>query len=185
MTLVNFVRQSETNASRAEFASRMLPRLQQDRLAFKKISRATETILPLNYGIRSPSQVTKRLRYASFVSNKHRIVYVETPKNACTPLKWILARIHDRDVPLVHYPLETSLEMCIHYRDHHPLPALTDFSESEVRKILKHYRLVCVVRNPFTRLVSAWANKIRLREPGYGEICRAIAQHAQLASGSR
>ena len=146
--------------------------------------KAAQTSLPLNYGNRRPTAVTGRLRYASFVSRQHRIVYVEAPKAACTALKWILATIDGQDVSSAPYPRQTSLEMCIHFRDCHPLPSLHDFPESDIHEIMRCYRKVCVVRNPYTRLVSAWANKIRLREPGFGKVCQAICAHAGAPANS-
>jgi hypothetical protein len=137
-------------------------------------------LLPLNYNYHDPRSVNQRLMYASFVSTKQRLLYVETPKAACTALKWILAHIDGYKVPLVVKEFETQLEMCIHYRDVHPLPSLNDFNEQQANEILKHpsYRRFSVVRNPFTRLVSAWANKIRQAEPGHRNICLAIFKHA-------
>ena len=140
--------------------------------------RRHRSLLPLDYGHHIPSRVNARLRYGSFVSDKHRIIYVETPKAACTALKWILATIEGHQVHLVHCKPETRLEMCIHHRKVHPLPCLNDFDDHRVREMLNSYRTFCVVRNPYSRLVSAWANKIRLREPGYEDVCKDVAAHA-------
>jgi hypothetical protein len=138
-------------------------------------------LLPLNYKDHDPRRVNQRFMYASFVSTKKRLLYVETPKAACTALKWILADIDGYEIPLVLTKFETQLEMCIHYREVHPLPSLNDFDEQQAREILEdpEYRRFCVVRNPFTRLVSVWANKIRQQEPGYrNTTCLAVLKHA-------
>src|SRR5262249_28283680 len=146
--------------------------------------RNKDVLLPLNYGHHSPRRVTNRLRYASFVSTNLGLVYVETPKAACTVVKWILAIISGHDIQLVRCRSESNLEMCVHNRNVHPLPSLNDFPNQQVRDILHRYRTFCVVRNPFTRLVSAWANKIRQHEPGYGEICASIAEHRKAPSSA-
>ncbi len=135
-------------------------------------------LLPLDYGPCPPRQVVKRLKYASFVSTEHGVAYVETPKAACTVLKWILATIDGRTVPEVHCAPETSLSMRIHHRTVHPLPSFSDFSGEQAAEILQNYRIFCVVRNPFTRLVSAWANKVRQQEPGFSDICHAVAEYS-------
>ena len=185
MTFADIVKRSDTNASSrlVQWASGVLPGRHGApavRKTINKSKKPVQPILPLDYGNRSPALVDKRLRYASFVSNVHGVLYVEAPKTACTALKWILSGLDSKNISLSHYPRQTSLEMCIHFRDFHPLPSLLDFSGGDVRRIMKTYRRLCAVRNPYTRLASAWANKIRLKEPGFGQICGEISAHAEL-----
>ena len=124
--------------------------------------------------------VEERLSYGSFVADKNQIVFVETPKAGCTSLKWILAYIEGYEVPKVAAGDESTLEMCIHYRAINPLRSLPKFPSKQLQKILSNpaYQRICVVRNPYHRLASAWADKIRQIEPGYAGVCRDILTFA-------
>lgn len=130
----------------------------------------------LDYKSVDPAKFRRRMRYASFVCAQHRLLYIETPKAACTSLKWVMAELAGKTPVLTAMGFETQLEMTIHFRDIHPLPALTDLPRREAEQVLKGdgYLRFCAVRNPYTRLIAAWSNKIRQIEPGYGETCAAI-----------
>jgi hypothetical protein len=122
----------------------------------------------------------QRLAYGSFVSRSLRLLYVETPKALCTTMKWMLAIMEGARVPLVWKSGESQIELCIHYRDVHPLPALTSLSPAEQREVLESeaWRRFCIVRNPYARLVSAWANKICQREPNFVATGDVVMRHA-------
>lgn len=130
----------------------------------------------LDYKSADPAKFRRRMRYASFVCAEHRLLYIETPKAACTSLKWVLAELAGKTPTLSARGLETQLEMAIHFRDVHPLPALTDLPRDEATQTLTGggYLRFCAVRNPYTRLIAAWSNKIRQIEPGYSKTCAAI-----------
>jgi hypothetical protein len=73
--------------------------------------------LALAYGRREPrDEVSQRLAYASFVSLKHRLLFVETPKADSTTMKWILAGLAGQKPRPILSGDETSLAMCIHDR---------------------------------------------------------------------
>lgn len=122
----------------------------------------------------------QRLAYGSFVSRKHRIFYLETPKALCTSMKWLLAIIEGVRVPLVWKVGESQIELCIHYRDVHPLPPVTALPAGERDDVLTGggYRRMCIVRNPYARLLSAWSNKVCQLEPKYAEVSNAAIRHA-------
>lgn len=132
--------------------------------------------MALDYKGVDPKAFRSRMRYASFVSTKRKLLYVETPKAACSSLKWVMAAL-DGPLPTpVAKGGETQPEMAIHYRDVHPLPAVTELPPETGKGILLSgaYRRFCVVRNPYTRLLAAWSNKIRQIEPGYAADCAEI-----------
>ncbi|GEM_PF-3878509 len=58
--------------------------------------------------------------------------------------------------------------MFIHDRERFGLPPLADFPESKTGEILygDEYFKFTFVRNPYSRLVSAWTNKLYFIEPG-------------------
>ena len=114
-----------------------------------------------------PPAIAARLRYGSFVCSEHRLFYMETPKAACTAVKWILAHVTGFDRPCVWVDGRPQLEMCIHQRSYHPLPSLLDINERDADEILfgGGYLRFCVVRNPYSRLLSCWSNKIRQGDP--------------------
>jgi hypothetical protein len=75
--------------------------------------------------------------------------------------------------PPIEYPVdayrESRRDMFIHVRSNVPLPSLLDLDEQTQRHVLTapDFLRFSIVRNPYTRLVSAWRNKIMLCEPGY------------------
>jgi hypothetical protein len=122
--------------------------------------------------------IVRRLNYGSFVSLEHKILYLETPKAACTTFKGLL-----RDLcgaPPIEYPVDAQREsrrdMFIHVRSNVPVPSLLDLDEQTQRHVLTapDFLRFAIVRNPYTRLVSAWRNKVMLCEPGYEHIYRKL-----------
>ena len=120
--------------------------------------------------------IAHRLSYGSFVSLEHKILYLETPKAACTTIKSLL-----RDLcgaPPIEYPLgaqrESRRDMFVHVRSNVPVPSLLDLDEQTQRHVLTapDFLRFSIVRNPYTRLVSAWRNKVVLCEPGYEHVYR-------------
>jgi hypothetical protein len=119
-----------------------------------------------------PSHALERLCYGSFVSLERRYVYVETPKAACTSIKQMLATLEDAPVDhdALPYHRETRLSMLIHQRRHIGMPTLLDVAPDALDEILSGeggWFVFAVARNPYSRLVSVFENKIRLGEPGY------------------
>ena len=122
--------------------------------------------------------VRARLAQASYVSTKHRYVYLEVPKAACTRIKYIihsLEQLHPVPVTFDRLP-ETRLFMFIHDRERFGMPSLIDFPEDETGRILSdnRYFKFTFVRNPYSRLVSAWTNKLYFVEPGLENLYQAI-----------
>ncbi|MBY0565186.1 MAG: class I SAM-dependent methyltransferase [Hyphomonadaceae bacterium] len=124
-----------------------------------------------------PEVAVRRLSYGSFVSLKHRYVYVETPKAACTSWKRVIARVEQASVEenSPPYHRESRLEMLIHQRRYVDIPTLLDVEESEHAAILDgdpEWFVFGLCRNPYSRVVSVFENKVRLREPHYADLHR-------------
>ena len=118
----------------------------------------------------SESSIIQRVYSSSYVNFQRRYVYFEVPKAACTTIKWLL---HD----LEHLPPINSLpgsrevrrDMFIHDRGAVNIPSLLDFPDNIQEEILESeaFFRFTVVRNPFTRVESAWKDKVRLCAPKY------------------
>jgi hypothetical protein len=110
------------------------------------------------------------LGYGSYVDERRRILYVETPKCGCSSIKHLLRSLAGAG-PLGFNPTlgESRLDMMIHDRGQSPLPPLTSFPDSSLDEIVngEGWFRFAVVRDPAERFFSAWRDKIFLCEPGY------------------
>ncbi|WP_139559616.1 sulfotransferase family protein [Methylotetracoccus oryzae] len=93
--------------------------------------------------------------YGLNISLKHRYVYVETPKVACSTIKLTLQRLELQDEDFHH---EQSADM--HKRQYSPLIGPTQVGD--LAKFLSRGDLLkfCFVRNPYTRFLSCYLDKI-------------------------
>jgi len=120
----------------------------------------------------------RRLRQSSFVNLDKRYLYVEVPKAACTQMKELLRTVEGAP-PIKVFAggaRETRRDMFIHSRSNVPLPSLAELDDKTQREILEapDFLRMTVVRNPYTRLTSAWRNKILLCEPAARDIYARI-----------
>ncbi len=102
------------------------------------------------------------LRHVNYLVNwsvKHRTIYVETPKVGCTAIKKIL-QFSELDFDISRMPED------VHEKDHSPLRSPL-FSETDFLRCLQSpdYFVFSFVRNPITRVLSAYLDKI-LGRPG-------------------
>lgn len=116
-----------------------------------------------------------RLIYASFVSRPHHYIYVETPKAACTAIKRLLVDVEGVpfDPRARPYFRETRIDMFVHQRRHIAMPTLLDLTPEELEAALEGQNgwfVFAMCRNPYSRLVSVFENKVRNGEPNYGEL---------------
>lgn len=116
-----------------------------------------------------------RLEYGSFASTNHRYVYIETPKVACTSFKKLVSNLEQSTLISEGLPYHrlTSLEMAIHQRRRLGIPTLVELPAELLSSVLNgnsNWFVFALVRNPFSRLVATFENKIRLGEPGYGNL---------------
>lgn len=126
----------------------------------------------------SPAAVEKRLTYGSFAHLGDRVVYLEVPKAACTAMKMVLRDLY-ASTPLTMFPRtsrQTKRGMFVHARVNAPLPALTELDDAAQRELLEDDDVLrfTVVRNPYTRFISAWRDKVYLYEPTAEDVYRAI-----------
>jgi hypothetical protein len=130
-------------------------------------SYAVQVVLEKYKGLR-PQEVASALRYRTFVSVAKRYMYVEVPKAACTGMKWLLHQLENGPAPLAVSLYQTRRDMFIHARENVPLPSLVDLDNYTQRYILESPEVLrmTIVRNPYTRIVSTWRNKVLLCEPG-------------------
>jgi len=108
----------------------------------------------------------------SFLSEKHKLLYIATPKVACTSLKWwfasiegLLSKVQDFSANSAH--IETDPEMMIHQALYCAAPEVTGLSPEKLVEALlsDSYFRFALVRNPYKRIFSAWQSKLVLREP--------------------
>ncbi|MFI3196419.1 MAG: sulfotransferase family 2 domain-containing protein [Methylococcaceae bacterium] len=127
----------------------------------------------------SAEELRKRIAYGSFVGNRMNYIFMETPKAACSSLKWILAELEERKITSKHQGHETAASMVIHDRSSHNIKNLIQVEESTRNQLLTDNNIVrfCVVRNPYARIVSAWADKIRQQEPNFKSVWINVANH--------
>jgi hypothetical protein len=107
-------------------------------------------------------------------------MYFEVPKAACTAIKELVNSIEEH-VPDFRYLTskgEVRRDMCIHDRINVALPSLVDLDDKTQRWVLESpdFLRMTVVRNPYTRLLSAW-HKVMVCEPPYINLYREITGH--------
>ena len=113
-------------------------------------------------------------RHATFVLPKWKLVYVSTPKAACTTIKWLLADIQGIEHKVFYSSLssETSRATTIHHRHFLWLdttPNLRDLDDAQLAEITPEngWFSFTMTRHPGMRLWSAWQSKFLLREPRF------------------
>ena len=119
-----------------------------------------------------PRHAIERLAYGSFVSAAHRYFYMETPKAASTSIKHLIACLEGvaPETGALPYQRETRLDMLVHQRRHIAVASLVNAPAATQQAVLARapdWMIFALARNPFSRLVSFFENKIRLGEPGY------------------
>lgn len=109
------------------------------------------------------------LRWRAFLSVRHRLLFVATPKAACTAVLWWLAKLEGCDHALrdVRDSLESDPELVIHDSFKKVAPHLNGLLPEELTEPLVSgtWFRFALVRNPFRRVFSAWQSKLLLREP--------------------
>ena len=140
--------------------------------------RLDDTAITLNWE-NLDQRIKNRIRYGSFVGDKLNYLYMETPKAACSTMKHLLMDLEGRQYVPQHIGYESSAFMAVHARNIHQFKHLFDLDSNARCIFLTSPDVVrfCVVRNPYARLVSAWADKIRQREPNYARLWKIIGQH--------
>ena len=117
----------------------------------------------------SSPELWEYLSKHSFLSSRHKLLYVSTPKVACTSLKWWFASLegHSREIRQYTDSLETDIDLIIHDVFSKVAPDVTGLPQEKLTEAVSSdaYFRFAVVRNPYERIFSAWQSKILLREP--------------------
>lgn len=116
-----------------------------------------------------PPLLKRQLESNTYFSPCDLLLYVATPKVACTSLKWWFAELLGVQVAIEEGRVsqETDPELVIHDTFSRVAPEYTGANDAGLIEALSSpdYLRFCVVRNPFTRVFSAWQSKWLLREP--------------------
>ncbi len=126
----------------------------------------------------TPENIARRLNYSSYVNVERRYMYFEVPKAACSTMKWLLHSI-EKAPPIKHFVgpnREARRDMFIHARENLPIPSLLQLDDELQEFVLTSPEVMrfTVVRNPYTRLESAWKDKVQLCAPRYEDLCIEI-----------
>ena len=109
------------------------------------------------------------LKWNAYRSERHRLLYVATPKVACTSLKWWFAELEGvaRQIAQAADSGETTPDLVIHDTFHKVAPTVAGLDIEALAEAVasERYFRFAVVRNPYKRLFSAWQSKLLLREP--------------------
>lgn len=116
--------------------------------------------------------LTPHVLQRSLVLEEARLLYVPTPKAACTSMMWALADLAGltADHFLQSPSFEPTAELTIHdmdrWPDEHRLDRLA--AERQTRALNENGWLrFTLVRDPVRRLWSAWQSKVLVREPSF------------------
>lgn len=101
-----------------------------------------------------------------------KIVYVTTPKAACTSMLRMFARLQAEPLEATRISLAPEVTRAATVHDFglwQHTRALQQLSSAEWQKIVHGHDwfVCCIVRHPVSRLWSAWQSKLLLREPHY------------------
>ncbi|MFJ5285031.1 glycoside hydrolase family 99-like domain-containing protein [Pseudomonas sp. NPDC088429] len=113
-------------------------------------------------------RVFNYLRWSGYRSERYKLLYVSTPKVACTSLKWWFASLEDCSKALndITDSAESNPDQVVHEM-HKVAPHVTGLQAPELMEALTSdsYFRFAVVRNPYKRIFSAWQSKLLLQEP--------------------
>lgn len=117
-----------------------------------------------------PEEVLRRLRLGTFVSVPSKYIYFLVRKAACTQMAYLLRRLEAAGPVRIlddETLWDTRRDMFVHDRANVPLPSLVDLDNSAQREVLEapDFLRMTLVRNPYSRLLSGWKNKILACEP--------------------
>ncbi len=110
------------------------------------------------------------------LARRAKVLFVPTPKVACTTIKWALASAESTLSSGISVSPEPTTDLTIHDPSVHGMGVLGLVSEDERREALTSPDWIrfCVTRSPYERIVSAWLNRVvfgmpSLLSPGLGE----------------
>ncbi len=139
-------------------------------LVRKHGSKANESSVMNNENTRilGDQRLADHLRWNSYLSRRHGLFYVSTPKVACTSIKWWFAALegYSQDLRAVVDSAESDPDLVVH-ETFKVAPHVTGLDPERLSEALtsEAYFRFAVVRNPYKRIFSAWQSKLLLREP--------------------
>ena len=127
----------------------------------------SDASVPVSGGMRGQFPATLGL-----VLPDWKIVYVTTPKAACTSMLRMFARLQAEPLEATSISLAPEVTRAATVHDFglwQHTRALQQLSSAEWQEIVsgRDWLVCCIVRHPVTRLWSAWQSKLLLREPHY------------------
>ena len=100
-----------------------------------------------------------QILYAVNISRRYNYVYMDNPKTGCSSLKSALVQLETKNLnnQMDHYDWRV-----FHDRSKSPLTRLDDLRHPTSLSALKRegYQFITMVRNPYTRLLSCYRDKI-------------------------
>jgi chondroitin 4-sulfotransferase 11/chondroitin 4-sulfotransferase 13/dermatan 4-sulfotransferase 1 len=118
-----------------------------------------------------------KLDYLSFVGKRYPFIYVAVPKAACSTIKRMLYALENMAIPTRMLGLPD-----VHSRAASGMASLTNYPGADCATLLQdpRYTRFAVVRNPYSRVASAWNNKINQKTPRYLQLQQYISGWAGL-----
>ena len=133
-----------------------------------------DTLQQITSGNLPVGHIRWRMRYGTFVSEAYKVMYMETPKNACTTTKHVYSELQGIE----------RLEDPHTRKDRDIRPSIMQFTLKQRKQILcsSDYYRFCVLRNPVKRLISGYKNKIvrDVKNPSIIEFYKAILDSKNL-----
>lgn len=115
-------------------------------------------------------ELPARTARATYVAPRLRVAFVPTRKAACTSIAWLLADLNRDGLrfrrDLVSRPENGNQK--VHVSSLYDVPPLAYESRAHRQSIDESWLVFSVVRNPYTRLWSAWQNKLLLSQGNLG-----------------
>lgn len=100
-----------------------------------------------------------RANYLTHIDDRRRLVYVETPKVACTSIKKFMMDQYAGD----SFPLENKSH--VHNRTISPLKQISELTTEDALAVYgPDFQRFSFVRNPFSRLLSGYLDKLVTNE---------------------
>ncbi len=105
----------------------------------------------------------------ALLSEKYKLLYIATPKVACTSLKWWFAELEGfaNAIRQAGVSAESDPDLIIHDTFFKVAPTVAGLYPKALSQPITstEYFRFAVVRNPYKRIFSAWQSKLLLREP--------------------
>jgi Sulfotransferase family len=127
-----------------------------------------EKIFNAYAGLYTREQIEIRLAYNTYVSIKHKYMYMCVQKAASTSIKTAVQTIENLTpiTPIVDGPLCTERVQYVHKRHRFPMQSIIDFSDKEQQDIIEgDWFCFSVIRDPVDRVISYWQDMVYTCEP--------------------